>query len=90
MHPNRSSEPLKPPEARPETCRRPEKVVLCCLGALLKPKGPCTQIVYTVAFKSSLFRYCGDKVHKLGVHGTLLLPSKDSCFEAFGPKDPII
>ena len=35
------------------------------------PKGPCTQIVYTLALKYSLSRYIGPKVYTIWVHGPL-------------------
>ena len=35
------------------------------------PKGPCTQIVYTLALKYSLYRYIGPKVYTVWVHGPL-------------------
>ena len=37
------------------------------------PKGPCTQIVYTLALKYSLYRYIGAKVYTIWVHGPLRL-----------------
>ena len=43
-------------------------------GALYKGlgfKGPCTQIVYTLALKYSLYRYIGTKVYTIWVHGPL-------------------
>ena len=33
------------------------------------PKGPCTQIVYTLALNYSLYRYIGPKVLPIWVHG---------------------
>ena len=41
------------------------------------PKGPCTQIVYTLALKYSLYRYTGPQVYTVWVHGPLGI--------AFGP-----
>ena len=38
---------------------------------MLYPKGPCTQIVYTLALKYSLYRYVGTKVYSIWVHGPL-------------------
>ena len=35
------------------------------------PKGPCTQIVYTLALKWSLCRYIGAKVYTIWAHGPL-------------------
>ena len=35
------------------------------------PKGPCTQIVYTMAFKYPLCRYFGAKVYTIWEHGPL-------------------
>ena len=35
------------------------------------PKGPCTQIVYTLVLKYSLYRYIGPKVYTIWVHGPL-------------------
>ena len=34
-------------------------------------KGPCTQRVYTLAFKYSLYRYFGAKVYTVWVHGPI-------------------
>ena len=34
-------------------------------------KGPCAQIVYTLALKYSLYRYIGPKVYTIWVHGPL-------------------
>ena len=36
------------------------------LEGLFFPKGPCSQIVYTLALKHSLYRYIGPKVHTIG------------------------
>ena len=38
---------------------------------VLFPKGPCTQIVYTLALKESLYRYIGAKLYTIWVHGPL-------------------
>ena len=38
------------------------------------PKGPCTQIVHTLAFKLSLYRYFRAKVYGIWVHGPLGKP----------------
>ena len=38
---------------------------------MVYPKGPCTQIVYTLALKYSLYRYIGPKVYTIWVHGPL-------------------
>ena len=35
------------------------------------PKGPCAQIVYTLALKYFLYGYLGPKVYTLWVHGPL-------------------
>ena len=44
----------------------------------LDPKGPCTNIVYTLALKYSLYKYIGPKVYAIWVHGPLGgLPQKD-------------
>ena len=40
------------------------------------PKGPCTQIIYTLALKYSLYRYIGPKVYTIWVHGPLGLHKK--------------
>ena len=34
-------------------------------------EGPCSQIVYTLALKHSLYRYIGPKVHTIWVYGPL-------------------
>ena len=34
-------------------------------------EGPCSQIVYTLALKHSLYRYIGPKVYTIWVHGPL-------------------
>ena len=38
---------------------------------LVYPKGLCTEIVHTLALKQSLYRYTGDKVYTIWVHGPL-------------------
>ena len=40
-------------------------------GLSINPKGPCTQIVYTLALKYSLYRYIEAKVYTIWVHGPL-------------------
>ena len=41
-------------------------------GTMLRnPKGPCTQIVDTLALMSSLYTYFGAKVYTIWVHGPL-------------------
>ena len=60
------------------------------------PKGPCTQIVYTLALKYSLYGYIGPKVCTIWVHGPLgleklgqgRLPSLFISRMALGPLKP--
>ena len=40
-------------------------------SGVITPKGPCTQIVYTLALRYSLYRYIGPKVYTTWVHGPL-------------------
>ena len=37
----------------------------------MNPKGPCAQIVYTLALKKSLYRYFGAKVYAIWARGIL-------------------
>ena len=37
----------------------------------LHPKGPCTQTVYSLALKHSLYRYMGPKIYSILVRGPL-------------------
>ena len=39
--------------------------------AVVNPMGPCTQTVYTLALKNSLYRCIGPKVYTFWVHGAL-------------------
>ena len=48
-----------------------DKLRLIELRVVLKPKGPCAQIVYTLALKYSLYGYIGPKVYTIWVHGPL-------------------
>ena len=49
--------------------------MLALLGVY--PKGPCSQIVYTLALKyTSLYRYFGAKLYAIWVHGPLGLGSR--------------
>ena len=64
---------------------------------LQNPKGPCTQIVYTLASKHSLYRYVGPKVHTIWVHGPLgeaCRPGKFATLQSqavgFVPREPSI
>ena len=40
-------------------------------GGVFYPRGACTQMVYTLALKYSLYRYIGPKVCTCWVHGPL-------------------
>ena len=50
------------------------------------PKGPCTQIVYTLAAKYPNRDYFKAKVCLLGVHGPLGYPAASVCVQVLGSR----